>query len=62
LDVSAFTRQVEEKTTFLFPVTRNPADVQALLQPAFDDVYANGKSITTLTGINEQVNTLLALT
>jgi len=62
LDVSAFTRQVEEKTTFLFPVTRNPADVQALLQPAFDDVYANGKSIRTLTGINEQVNTLLALT
>lgn len=62
LDVSAFTRQVEEKTTFLFPVTRNPADVQALLQPAFDDVYANGKSITTLTGVNEQVNTLLELT
>lgn len=62
LDVSAFTRQVEEKTTFLFPVTKNPADVQALLQPAFDDVYANGKSIRTLTGINEQVNNLLALT
>lgn len=62
LDVSAFTRQVEEKTTFLFPVTKNPADVQALLQPALDDVYANGKSIHTLTGVNEQVNTLLALT
>ncbi|MGN6408921.1 MAG: ABC transporter substrate-binding protein [Curtobacterium sp.] len=62
LDVTAFTRQVEEKTTFLFPVTRNPADVQALLQPAFDDVYANGKPISTLTGVNEQVNTLLALT
>lgn len=62
LDVSAFTRQVEEKTTFLFPVTRNPADVQALLQPAFDNVYANGKPISTLTGTNEQVNNLLALT
>jgi multiple sugar transport system substrate-binding protein len=62
LDVSAFTRQVEEQTTFLFPVTKNPADVQALLQPAFDDVYANGKSIRTLTGINEEVNNLLALT
>ena len=62
LDVSAFTRQVEEETTFLFPVTKNPADVQALLQPAFDDVYANGKPISTLTGVNEQVNNLLALT
>lgn len=62
LDVSAFTRQVEEKTTFLFPVTRNPADVQTLLQPAFDNVYANGKPISTLTGTNEQVNNLLALT
>ncbi|WP_412161423.1 ABC transporter substrate-binding protein [Curtobacterium flaccumfaciens] len=62
LDVSAFTRQVEEDTTFLFPVTKNPADVQALLQPAFDDVYANGKPISTLTGVNEQVNNLLALT
>lgn len=62
LDVSAFTRQVEEKTTFLFPVTRNPADVQALLQPAFDNVYANGKPTSTLTGTNEQVNNLLALT
>ncbi|OII11027.1 ABC transporter substrate-binding protein [Curtobacterium sp. MCBA15_009] len=62
LDVSAFTRQVEEDTTFLFPVTRNPADVQALFQPAFDDVYANGAPVSTLTGVNEQVNTLLALT
>ncbi|PCN48546.1 ABC transporter substrate-binding protein [Curtobacterium sp. 'Ferrero'] len=62
LDVTAFTQQVEDGTTFLFPVTRNPADVQALVQPAFDDIYANGKPVSTLTGVNEQVNTLLALT
>lgn len=62
LDVTAFTEQVEDGTTFLFPVTRNPADVQALVQPAFDDIYANGKPISTLTGVNEQVNNLLALT
>ena len=62
LDVTAFTEQVEDGTTFLFPVTRNPADVQALVQPAFDDIYANGKPINTLTGVNEQVNNLLALT
>ena len=41
---------------------RGAGDVQALLQPAFDDVYANGKPISTLTGVNEQVNNLLALT
>ncbi|WP_336698152.1 ABC transporter substrate-binding protein [Curtobacterium sp. USHLN213] len=62
LDVTAFTEQVEDGTTFLFPVTRNPADVQALVQPAFDDIYANGKPISTLTDVNEQVNNLLALT
>jgi multiple sugar transport system substrate-binding protein len=61
-DVSAFTDQVEDKTTFLFPVTRNPGDVQALVQPAFDDVHANGKPVSTLTGMNDQVNTLLQLT
>jgi len=61
-DVSAFTGQVAEKTTFLFPVTRNPGDVQALVQPAFDGIYANGKPVSTLTGMNDQVNTLLQLT
>ncbi len=62
LNVSAFTEQVADGTTFLFPVTRNPADVQALVQPAFDGIYANGRPVSTLTGVNEQVNTLLALT
>ncbi|MFJ4296191.1 ABC transporter substrate-binding protein [Curtobacterium sp. NPDC089689] len=62
LDVTAFTEQVEDGTTFLFPVTRNPADVQALVQPAFDGIYANGKPVSSLTAVNEQVNTLLALT
>ncbi len=62
LNVSAFTEQVADGTTFLFPVTRNPADVQALVQPAFDGIFANGRPVSTLTGVNEQVNTLLALT
>lgn len=60
--MTAFTEQVSGGTTFLFPVTRNPADVQALVQPAFDDIYANGKPVSTLTSVNDQVNTLLQLT
>lgn len=61
VDVRAFTQQVSEKTTFLFPVTTNAADIQALLTPAIDDIYANGKPASSLDSINDQVNTLLKL-
>jgi hypothetical protein len=34
LDVTPFTDQVKDKTTFLFPVTNNAADIIALMNPA----------------------------
>ena len=39
LDVTPFTDQVKEKTTFLFPVTTNAADIIALMGPRLDAVY-----------------------
>jgi multiple sugar transport system substrate-binding protein len=58
LDVSPFTDQVTEKTTFLFPVTTNAADVLALMQPRLDSVYIGKSSASSLTTLNDQLNDL----
>lgn len=58
LDVTPFTRQVEEKTTFLFPVTTNAADITALMQPRMDAVYIGSAPVSSLTGLNKQLNAL----
>ncbi|MEO6083271.1 MAG: sugar ABC transporter substrate-binding protein [Umezawaea sp.] len=58
LDVSAFTDQIKDGTTFLFPVTTNAADITALLQPGLDAVYIGSKPVSTLSGVNDQLNKL----
>lgn len=58
LDVTPFTQQVAEKTTFLFPVTTNAADITALMQPRLDAVYIGSSPVSSLTGLNDQLNTL----
>ena len=58
LDVSAFTDQVADKTTFLFPVTTNAADIKALMQPRFDAVYIGSSPVSSLTEVNDQLNNL----
>ena len=58
LDVSAFTDQVTEKTTFLFPVTSNAADILALMRPRMDAVYIGSSPVESLTGLNDQMNNL----
>jgi multiple sugar transport system substrate-binding protein len=58
LDVAPFTRQVTEKTTFLFPVTTNAADIVALMQPRMDGVYIGSSPVSSLTQLNDQLNTL----
>jgi multiple sugar transport system substrate-binding protein len=58
LDVTPFTQQVEEKTTFLFPVTTNAADIAALMAPRFDAVYIGSSPISSLTKLNGQLNDL----
>jgi len=58
LDVTPFTNQVKEKTTFLFPVTSNAADITALMQPRMDAVYIGTAPVTSMTTLNEQLNNL----
>jgi multiple sugar transport system substrate-binding protein len=58
LDVTAFTDQVKEKTTFLFPVTTNAADITALMNPRMDAVYIGSAPVSSLTKLNDQLNKL----
>jgi multiple sugar transport system substrate-binding protein len=58
LDVSAFTQQVTDKTTFQPPVTTNAADIIALLSPRMDAIYIGIEPVTTLNSTNDQLNRL----
>jgi multiple sugar transport system substrate-binding protein len=58
LDVTPFTRQVQDKTTFLFPVTTNAADITALMAPRMDAVYIGSAPVSSLTHLNDQLNAL----
>jgi multiple sugar transport system substrate-binding protein len=58
LDVTPFTNHVIEKTTFLFPVTTNAADITALMQPRLDAVYIGTSPVSSLTTLNYQLNDL----
>ncbi|MEU4243503.1 sugar ABC transporter substrate-binding protein [Actinoplanes sp. NPDC026619] len=58
LDVTPFTDQVKEKTTFLFPVTSNAADILALMNPRMDAVFIGSAPVSSLTSVNDQLNDL----
>jgi multiple sugar transport system substrate-binding protein len=58
LDVTPFTDQVKDKTTFLFPVTSNAADIIALMYPRMDSVYIGSDPVSSLTKLNNQLNNL----
>lgn len=58
VDVSAFTVNVSEKTTFLFPITDHAAQIEAIMKPAMDAVLNGSAPVTSLTQANEQVNAL----
>jgi multiple sugar transport system substrate-binding protein len=58
LDVTPFTQQVAQKTTFLFPVTTNAADITALMVPRLDAVYIGSSPVSSLTDLNDQLNNL----
>ncbi|MFI7543505.1 ABC transporter substrate-binding protein [Actinoplanes sp. NPDC049599] len=62
LDVTAFTDQVRDKTTFLFPVTTNAADILALMRPRLDGVYIGSSPVSSLTELNNQLNELFKVT
>jgi multiple sugar transport system substrate-binding protein len=58
IDVSAFTVQVKDKTTFLYPITEHAADVEAVMQPAMDAAMTGTVDQAALTTANNQVNGL----
>lgn len=59
LDVGPFTRHIEDGTTFTFPVTDHAADIEAIMLPAMQDIYANGAPVSILDDANRQINYLL---
>jgi multiple sugar transport system substrate-binding protein len=58
VDVTPFTVQVDDKTTFLFPITDDAADITAIMQPAMDAVLSGKKDVSSLTEANDQINAL----
>ncbi|WP_367319034.1 sugar ABC transporter substrate-binding protein [Streptomyces sp. HUAS ZL42] len=62
IDVTAFTQPVADKkdfTTFSYPITNYAADVFALMHPAMQDIYGNGKSVSSLGKTTDQINLIL---
>ncbi len=57
VDVAAFMVHLQDKTTFLFPITDYASQIDGIMHPAMDAV-ANGKDPATLTEANNEVNTL----
>ncbi len=58
IDVSAFTRHVQDGTTFTYPITSYSADIAALMAPAMQDIFANGKPASSLNQTNRIINLL----
>lgn len=58
IDVTPFTQQVANKTTFLFPITENAAKITSIIQPAVDAVFEGKAPDSSLTDANDRVNAL----
>jgi multiple sugar transport system substrate-binding protein len=58
VDTKAFTIHVDEKTTFLYPITDHASQITGIMMPAMDDVLTGKKPPESLTEANNQVNQL----
>ncbi|WAJ32951.1 sugar ABC transporter substrate-binding protein [Arthrobacter sp. FX8] len=58
VDVTPFTQQVEDGTTFLFPIADKAAKVDGIMNPAMDAVLSGKAPASSLTQANEKVNAL----
>ncbi|MGV8907757.1 MAG: ABC transporter substrate-binding protein [Propionicimonas sp.] len=59
VDVTPFLVQVDDKTTFLFPITDSASQITNIMLPAVDAVFTGKAKADSLTAANEQVNALL---
>ena len=58
VDVTAFLTHVNDKTTFLFPITDHASQVTGIMQPAVDAVFTGKAEASSLSEANTQVNAL----
>lgn len=58
IDVTPFLVQVQDKTTFLFPITDHAAEITNIMTPAMDNVLSGKAEVGSLTDANNQVNQL----
>ena len=58
IDVTAFTDQVKNKTTFLFPITDHASEIEAIMHPAMDDVLSGKQTGLLAHRRQHQVNAL----
>ena len=58
VDVTPFTQQVEDGTTFLFPIADKAAKVDGIMNPAMDAVVSGKAPASSLTQANDKVNAL----
>ncbi|HYH29506.1 MAG TPA: sugar ABC transporter substrate-binding protein [Pseudonocardia sp.] len=58
VDVAPFINLVEHQYTVLFPVTTHPADVLSILEPAMDAIYIGSRDASSLTQVNQEINSL----
>ncbi len=58
VDVTSFLMQVNDGTTFLFPITEHATQIGNIMQPAVDAVFTGQSPANSLTSANQQVNAL----
>lgn len=60
IDVSPFLVHIEEGTTHLLPIIDKAAQVEGIMTPALDAVYAGSAPVTSMNEINQQLEALYA--
>ncbi|KTR95434.1 ABC transporter substrate-binding protein [Microbacterium testaceum] len=60
IDVTPFTQQVADGTTFLSPISDNAAKIAGIMTPAVDAVMEGKADPSSLTSANDQVNALFS--
>jgi multiple sugar transport system substrate-binding protein len=59
VDVSAFTSYLEEKRTFLYPITDKAPQINLIVQPTMEKILIGSEDPSALKDMNGQVNNLL---
>lgn len=58
VDVTAFTVNVKDRTTVLFPITDHASEIDSIMKAAMDAVISGEQPVSSLSVVNERVNAL----